>query len=237
MTYWLSNSGVILQKRQNECAGMCTDLCAKTLTRLSCQHLQLGNLPVTWSAGTSVEKLTMQTRVSFHALVILAFAMRSTANAQSQDCNAVLHDGIFDTQWTVKNTNVQKTYEAWTYQMNFGNHNEAIHSGIGIGAIVYGVPIKVDGEFDKNEKEAWFNQHNEYKNWTVSKQENFQKIVRTVNSKVLEAWEFCIATSSAAGIQAGLHAWVVPAASAQSDNAILHVSWFVPPRHPREHCT
>ena len=90
-------------------------------------------------------------KTSACGVACLLFVGHSTARADS--CEDVLKGGIFNKTTLSTSTDTASDYKAWLCSTTFKTHNEAISAGLGVGVPVYGVPLKVDATFTKEERD------------------------------------------------------------------------------------
>jgi hypothetical protein len=91
------------------------------------------------------------------SLVLSALSCASN-NAYSSDesiCAAPLSAALLTVRTTSQDSDQNAASTAWQCSFSFSSHDEAIGAGLQVGAVVYGVPLKVGGQFDKKTVDQW----------------------------------------------------------------------------------
>src|SRR5207253_562070 len=108
----------------------------------------------------------------------LAFVSITAASAQQPDCSAFVRDA-FNTSLKSEGASSSKTFHAWECTTEFSSHDDAINSGLDVGVVYQGVPIKIGGTFDKATQDAWKKTHCATKDATSDAASNRLEFIRT----------------------------------------------------------
>jgi hypothetical protein len=112
--------------------------------------------------------------------------------AQSDQCNDVLKDGIFDVSHYNSDSQYRNTLDSWFYESDFQTHQQAADAGLSLGFPVYGVPIKIGGTFDQNQVDSWKKEHAGSVKTGLSYNDSRSAALQLVNKQLVDAWSRCI---------------------------------------------
>src|SRR6266508_1289772 len=85
-------------------------------------------------------------------LVVLAASATEGQESDCKECRAVLQGGVFNTTNINKTASSKRAFENWLCTTEFKTHDDAHAAGISIGAVVYGIPIKLGGTYNDSER-------------------------------------------------------------------------------------
>lgn len=127
-------------------------------------------------------------------LISLACILIRETNAQSDPCKAVLERGIFNSTTITSNIQSQKAFEDWQCTTEFSTYEELKKNGIGIGVVVYGVPVSATWSMDNATRSAWKSAHCQHGTSSSDYAARYEQLVRLVSPDVMRAWSECIRT-------------------------------------------
>jgi hypothetical protein len=87
-------------------------------------------------------------------LTLWCLLVSSPALAQTQDCTKFVRDA-FNTSLTITGAASSASFHRFECSSDFQTHDEAINSGLNVGTVIYGVPLKVGGTFDTTNVDNW----------------------------------------------------------------------------------
>lgn len=135
-----------------------------------------------------------------------AVGLIMTLNSQSSaDCDAILRDGLFNKTNISESADLKKAYSDWMCSTEFKTHDEAIAAGISVGVPVYGVPLKIGGNFLKQDRDSFYK--NECSQSSAASEYQYRRSVAIsqVADSIVNAWSSCKAVQSdKRGVQCAL---------------------------------
>lgn len=145
-------------------------------------------------------------------LTIFAFAWHAVAQNQ---CNQM----PITTAVINSSTQSKSAFEHMLCDSDFKTHEEARNAGIGVGVVVYGVPLTLNGTFSQSEKSAWKHQHCESSASSSSFAESYQSLMKFVSAEAYKAWSDCQRVNSF-----GVSCWL-EAADDDDDQLVFRTRW------------
>ena len=130
------------------------------------------------------------------ALLISVLVPASTGIAQSTDCASVLREA-FNTAVRTQSAQSSSSYKAWQCSSDFSSHDDAIKSGLDVGAVIYGVPVKVGGTFDRNQVSTWKSANCSSDQRTASSANATYEFVRTITPEAAALVAKCFPSGEA----------------------------------------
>lgn len=124
-------------------------------------------------------------------LVLLGRPAYSAPELES-NCSDILRFGVFDEHTYQTNKQLRTSFEEALCNTDFGSYQEARSYGIGVEVPVYGVPIKISGNFDSESKKSWFSEHCGQKQTKKSFDEFIFETSKTASPVIAEAWTRCM---------------------------------------------
>ncbi|MDD1750174.1 MAG: hypothetical protein LUO89_09905 [Methanothrix sp.] len=155
----------------------------------------------------------------FIVITLSLYLVSLKSIAFADDCDAVLSHGIFNQTIVTSDLKISRALNEYIYDTEYTTHQEAINDGFGIGTIIYGVPLKIDGTFDKQQRDEWKRTNIKYKNDKVDITEKRATLNRYASKDVLDAWTSCI--DHTRGLT-GLRAWIE---EQSPEDLLLRVVW------------
>lgn len=108
-----------------------------------------------WSEGNSLPYPWSWMALKITFFVTFLCVGSAYGQADQQICAAPLRAALMTVKHGATNTQNRSAETAWQCSSQFSTHDEAINSGLDVGAVVYGVPLKVGARFDKKNTDAW----------------------------------------------------------------------------------
>jgi hypothetical protein len=118
-----------------------------------------------------------------------------SSNALSSDesiCAVPLNAALQTIRTTSQASDQNAATTAWQCSFQFSSHDEAINSGLQVGAIVYGVPLQVGGKFDKKTVDQWKSSNCSRSASSSSFQQATVQYLREVAPGAMGAFATCI---------------------------------------------
>lgn len=145
------------------------------------------------------EMTTRQSQVKRILIAVIIYAVNSSVSAQDLDlCSDVLKHGLFDIDETKESLKDDANFRDWQCSSSFKSHQEALDSGLNIGVVIYGVPLKIGGSWNEAKVSQWKNENCS----ASSRQMNFAtatyRLIRSASPSLLSAWSTCMSNHYAA---------------------------------------
>lgn len=112
--------------------------------------------------------------------------------AENDPCKAVLEQGIFNSSTIVAGTQSQTAFENWLCTTEFSTYEELRKNGVGLGAIVYGVPVSANWSMDNATRNTWKSSHCQQSMGTSQYAARYEEVVKFVAPEIMKAWTECI---------------------------------------------
>lgn len=145
-------------------------------------------------------------RIQKWILALSAVIVVVPIEAGADSCDAVLEKGIFNTTTVVSDSRVSTDFEAWQCKSDFRTHEEARDAGVGIGVLIYGVPVTASGTFSESIRTTWKSQHCDQQRLRYSAADYRKLIESSVSDKLMSAWVSCKKTRPTTGLRCDLSA-------------------------------
>ncbi len=107
---------------------------------------------------TSIEVYHIGGAMNSRIVLCVALLMLGSPARSQQDCSQFVKDAF---NIAVRQTGVGSSsqYRRWQCSASFSSHNDALGTGLNIGAVVYDVPLQFGGTFNQNSVESWKQQN------------------------------------------------------------------------------
>jgi microcystin-dependent protein len=130
------------------------------------------------------------------AVLVLSLVFVTSASAQEAplDCRAITERGVFNQSEYASNDSYRRAVDQYIYSSEFRTHSDAREAGFGIGFPVYGVPVKVEGNFSQDERSAWRKESQSRLSDSLSYQQARAAAYSFASPEVASAWVECIRT-------------------------------------------
>lgn len=141
---------------------------------------------------------THQLRSIVRALMILVVFLRFvliTTTLAAQDCTPPIEVELVE-----KDTAFRNDLDSWLCTTDFGTHEEARNFGIGLGVLVYGIPLQATGKFDSKTKEEWKKTHCQRTTTKTEAASRYRRLIKRVPQIAYTTWLEC-KRISAYGVQ------------------------------------
>lgn len=132
-------------------------------------------------------------RSALPCLSLLCFAASlSEIQADESICSAPLRHALMTVRSSGASAGSNAASVAWQCSFKFSNHDEAINSGVDVGTVVYGVPLKVGGKFDRKQADQWKEQNCSKNTQNASFEGASYDYLREVAPGAMSAFVTCI---------------------------------------------
>lgn len=162
----------------------------------------------------------------FRVVSAIVLAIACTSPARGQDCDEVLHHGIYDFHHKAVDLNMTKSYMSWFCSEQFKNEKETNDFGASVGFPFKGIPVKLGFNSNSGNWSDWYSKTCDGFTSDESLQIKARDQLDTINSRVIDAWEKCIGTD-------GLHVWI----ERTDDLKVFHIGAKWTPPDPETHPT
>ncbi len=126
------------------------------------------------------------------AILVGLFIINPQAHADTDPCKAVLEEGIFNSSTIVAGTQSHTVFENWLCTTEFSTYEELRKNGIGLGAVVYGVPVTADWSMDNATRSTWKSSHCQQSTGASQYSARYEEVVKLVAPEIMRAWTECI---------------------------------------------
>lgn len=138
-------------------------------------------------------------------------------------CEYIWQRMVFNEEKVTLNTDLALLLKSRQCTESWSSHDEAIQSGISIGTKIYGVPLKIGGNFDQNKIKEWKNTNCKSTDINIDDQKRYSIITKYVPERVFESYEACLAFQK--DEEKGLKCW----ANAETDQYVSFAAkWSFP---------
>lgn len=124
------------------------------------------------------------------AILVIAI-LTSAATARADSCDALLKDGIFNKKTVTEAHANRSDFTSWLCSTSFKTHQEARAAGIGLGVPVYGVPLKVEGQFSESERTLFYQKECGGSHDVSEESSRKDVLISEVSDTVVQAWLSC----------------------------------------------
>jgi len=156
-------------------------------------------------------------------LGMLAVGVVATASQQAAACEYIWQRMVFNEETISRNSDVELLLTSRACSEQWSSHNEAIKSGVSVGTVIYGVPVKLGGTFDKDKVKAWKSKNCSSELMHLDDSKRYTLIRKFVPDRVFESYEACLAFEK--DQTPGLKCW----ANAETDDHVsFAVKWSFP---------
>ena len=138
----------------------------------------------------------------------------------AQGCDEVLKRGIFNTTTVEQSDDFKQKLNEYIFDSEFSTHEQAMNAGFSLGAIVFGVPLKLGGTFSKEQRDTWRREHTQYKNSRTTSSSKYSMLMSNISTGVLDAWLACHNSVPRVGLVGRLES------AGGGSSAILSISWM-----------
>lgn len=142
----------------------------------------------------------------------------SSARAQGPDysiCATPLNSALKTIQTSNTGNSQSSASTAWQCSFKFSNHDQALAAGLNVGAVVYGVPLKVGGTWNQTDVNTWKDENCSKSTQAASFESATMTYLEQVAPGAFDAFSSCVAN---------LHNTSALVCSIDSNNA-LTVKW------------
>ena len=139
-------------------------------------------------------------------LLAIGFALTeisAPAKLSAQECDAMLHQGIFDVSKTSSSVTTAYQFSSWFCDQKFSSASSAESYGGSVIAPFEGVPVKLGWDQSKDSYQSWQSKFCATERYSDSMQRNIQEHISKVNQGLLDTFLQCINAD-------GLHVWIAP---------------------------
>ncbi|CAB3754748.1 hypothetical protein [Paraburkholderia humisilvae] len=133
------------------------------------------------------------------ASLLFPLLFSNIVKADDSICAAPLRAALMTVRSSDANTSSSAAATAWQCSFKFSNHDEAIKSGLQVGVVVYGVPLKVGGTFDKNAVDSWREKNCSKSSQDTSFETASYSYLREVAPGAMKAFSDCIIAKNDTG--------------------------------------
>jgi hypothetical protein len=128
----------------------------------------------------------------------LSCLLLSSATVNAQDnaiCAAPLRDALMTVRVASTTGSSTAAYDAWQCSFKFATHDDAIKSGLQVGAVVHGVPLQIGGTFDQNRVKTWKEENCSKSSMNESFANATYNYLREVAPGAMRAFSDCVAAT------------------------------------------
>ena len=144
----------------------------------------------------------MRTAISL-AIGFALTGILSPVKLSAQECDALLHQGIFDVSNTNSNVTTAYQFSSWFCDQKFSTASSAESYGGSIGLPFEGIPVKLGYDQSKDSYQSWQSSFCATERYSYATQRVIQEHISKVNQGLLDTFLQCINAD-------GLHAWMAP---------------------------
>jgi len=148
--------------------------------------------------------------------------------AFAQECDEVLHHGIYDFNHSTIDLNMTTSYMNWFCSEEFKKDDKADTFKGSIGFPIKGLPFKLGSDFNSTNVSEWQSKLCTGFKSDKSLQLKVQEALETINPHVIEAWKECVNNGND-----GLHVWLVRSLNPK----VFHIDAKWNPPAPEDHPT
>jgi hypothetical protein len=143
--------------------------------------------------------------MSRRVVMILAILLSVSPLSAQDPCASITRQGIFDQSRYTNDQSYKEVVDDFVYVSDFQTHDEAIRAGLSVGAIVYGVPLRVGGTFTREQRDTWKHDFESRHRQNIDRASAISSFRTQADPNLLSAWLECIkTTTNALGLKAGL---------------------------------
>jgi hypothetical protein len=130
------------------------------------------------------------------ALTLSCLLVSSPVLAQVKDCGIFVRDA-FNTSLKITGSASSSSFHRFECSSEFKTHDEAINSGLSVGTVVYGVPLKVGGNFDTAVVDNWKKTNCSEEDKSAMNSEAAYSFIRTFAPEAAEVAKACLQPKAA----------------------------------------
>ena len=124
-------------------------------------------------------------------LTLSCLLVSSPASAQVKDCGVFVRDA-FNTSLKTTGAASSSSFHRFECSSEFKTHGEAINSGLSVGTVIYGVPVKVGGTFDAADVDNWKKTNCSEEERSASSSETTYSFIRTYSPEAADVAKTCL---------------------------------------------
>jgi hypothetical protein len=100
------------------------------------------------------------------------------------------------TAWIQSSKEASSAYDHMLCDSDFGTSQDATNAGVGLGAIVYGVPLQANTTFSSEKKNSWKKTHCESTHDSRHYASSYAAVLNLVSPEAYAAWRECVTASA-----------------------------------------
>lgn len=124
-------------------------------------------------------------------LVLMPLAIQAQALSDNI-CALPLRSALMTVKVNTAGGSAASAATAWQCSFKFSSHDEAIKAGLDVDTVVYGVPLKVGGKFDKKVVDQWRDENCSKSTQNASFESSSYGYLREVAPGAMKAYEACL---------------------------------------------
>ncbi len=154
----------------------------------------------------------MKKMAIFWLLAVLLFGSEILYAEQAtvRDCDSIVWSVVQRKNIMKLETTYKDIYTAWQCNSNFKSHNEAINGGLDIGTVIYDVPLKIGGTFDKTQVDKWKETHCSDKSRVVDTKTLLELTKTDLLPADVHLYDICVKGVEKLASIEGLFCWAEP---------------------------
>lgn len=146
-----------------------------------------------------------------------------------RDCDSIVWSAVQRKDIMKLATTYRDVYDAWQCSSTFKTHDEAINSGLDIGTVIYGVPLKIGGTFDASAREEWRAEHCSQQSRVVDTSTLLELTKNDLSPADVQVYKICVEGVARLAAREGLFCWAEP----HSQNGVtVFINWRPPSDAP-----
>lgn len=130
--------------------------------------------------------------------------------ATVRDCDSIVWSAVQRKNIMKLETTYKDIYTAWQCNSTFKSHDEAINSGLDIGTVIYDVPLKIGGTFDKTQVDKWKEIHCNDKSRVVDTKTLLELTKTDLSPADVQLYDICVKGVERLASREGLFCWAEP---------------------------
>ena len=124
-----------------------------------------------------------------------------------RDCDSIIWSAVQRKDILKLDTSYKGIFTSWQCQNTFSSHNEAINSGLEVETVVYGVPLKVNGTYDKTKVDIWKQQNCSSQSKVVDTKTLLELTKNDLTPADVQLYGICVKGVERLATREGLNCW------------------------------